>query len=516
MPLGISPFGSSFVVNINIIYICKIIANILQILILKYNKTFMQTHKFKWKLFDVEYSSVRLLELEGEKRLSSEYYDVEYIKVYNNILTKSNEIFFDNIIDFSSWKNLIQSEKWTPFLRTQNIKSISIDENWLSYTEEGNLKLLESWDLIFVRVWWAWDSSVVYWKMIWWTFSDNVLRLKLKNINPFYSSVFFNSSLWRAYFKHVIKWTAQPLISKENFKNLLIPIPSSTFQEKIEELVIESYKQKELSEKLYKEAETLLLTELDLFDYKPKTKNINLISWYSLEVLENHSTTNYSILKELDRFDAEYFDYSYFEIIEKIKNYKWWFDKLINLAKLSKKKIILDEEQNYNYIELADINKSNWMVENTTEILWKNLPSRARMKIEKWSVLFSSLDGSIDKVAIVDINLENLVASTWFFIFKENILNKETLLVLLKIFWQKYISREALGSIMSAISNTGIERVLLPKIEDKIQKIVSQKIQESFTSKTKSKNLLEIAKKAVEIYIEEDEENGFEFINTNV
>ncbi len=340
--------------------------------------------------------------------------------------------------------------------------------------------------------------------------------MPLKNINPFYSSVFFNTNIWQVYFKHIIKWTARPLISKENFLELLIPIPSQPFQQKIESLVIESYKQKELSETLYKEAENLLLSELNLLGFQTKTKNINLTPNDTLAILENHSTINYNILKELDRFDAEYWDYTYFEIINKIKNYKWWFDKLTNLVKVSKKKITLDEEQVYNYIELADINKSNWMVENITEIVWKYLPSRARMKIEKWSVLFSSLDGSIDKVAIVDTDLANLVASTWFFIFKESFLNKETLLVLLKIFWQNYISREALGTIMSAISNTWIERILLPKIESNIQKIITEKIQGSFESKTKSKNLLEIAKKSVEIYIEEDENAWLEFIKSNI
>jgi len=112
------------------------------------------------------------------------------------------------------------------------------------------------------------------------------------------------------------------LISKENFLNLLIPIPSQLFQEKIQELVIESYNQKELSEKLYKEAENLLLSELDLLDYKAKTKNINLALNYILEVPENHSTTNYSILKELDRFDAEYWDYDFVKIKNRVKNIK--------------------------------------------------------------------------------------------------------------------------------------------------------------------------------------------------
>ncbi len=486
----------------------------------------MQTHKFKWKLFDVEYSSVKIWELEGEVRTDSEYYDVQYIKL-NNALIKNN---------FLTWRDIsYYIKKWIfdispnyyrnegiPFIRVKNCNDIYINEDDLVFLDENihnenwNTELW-IWDIVMSKVWTIWEVSInLKFEKI--NFSQNNVWIKVNQnlVNSYYLIAYLKSNSASKLIERKQSWNVQQKLVLEDIRDLKIPIPSQSFQEKIQELVIESYKQNELSENLYKEAESLLLSELDLLDYKPKTKNINLVAWYSLEVLENHSTTNYSILKELDRFDAEYWDYSYFEIIDKIKKYKWWFDKLTNLVKVSKKKITLDEEQVYNYIELADINKSNWMVENITEILWKDLPSRARMKIERWSVLFSSLEGSIDKVAIIDSDLENLVASTWFFIFKENILNKETLLVLLKIFWQKYISREALGTIMSAISNTWIERILLPKIDNSIQKIITGKIQESFTAKTTSKNLLEIAKKAVEVYIEEDESVWFEFIKNNV
>lgn len=489
----------------------------------------MQTHKFKWKLFDVEYSSVKIWELEeSDKRMDSEFYSTENIE--NIIKINSHNYKFLNQLSnkITDWTHFTPkyTESGIPFLSALNVLENTIEYKtfkYISIDEHNKLvkrAYVEEWDILLRKVWvWARFAWVVTYKPFDYSIFVSVALLKLSNeyksLN-YYISTFINSFYWQFQLLRFNKWISQPDLHLEDIAKLKIPIPSQSFQEKIQELVIDSYKQKELSETLYKEAENLLLQELDLLDYKVKTKNINLVSWYSLEMLENHSTINYSILKELDRFDAEYWDYSYFEIIDKIKKYKWWFDKLTNLVKVSKKKITLDEEEVYNYIELADINKSNWMVENITEILWKDLPSRARMKIERWSVLFSSLEGSIDKVAIIDNDIENLVASTWFFIFKENILNKETLLVLLKIFWQKYISREALGTIMSAISNTWIERILLPKIENNIQKIITQKIQDSFIAKTKSKNLLEIAKKSVEIYIEEDEEKGFEFIKNNV
>ena len=90
---------------------------------------------------------------------------------------------------------------------------------------------------------------------------------------------------------------------------------------------------------------------------------------------------------------------------------------------------------------------------------------------------------------------DNLVASTGFFVFKEKFLNKETLLVLLKILSEKYLIREAQGAILSAIPYNSLNRIMLPKINKQTQQKISQLIQQSFKARENSKKLLETAKK---------------------
>lgn len=489
----------------------------------------MQTHKHIWKLFDIEYSSVKSWELEWENRLDSEYYGVSFIKTQQKIL-KNNpsplwryvddwyRVVYENTKILSSYDEKKYKNVW--FLQATNINWIFLQENiwrvvyddWIRYQKWR----IKKWELLIEVKWNTEKLAIVpndYPEDV--LVSGTLFKMSLKDIVPEYVLVYLLTNYWQASKQKLQSNIAVSYINKDSLYSILIPQTSEKFQLKIKDLIKEVFFQNELSEKLYQEAQHLLLSELNLVDYQTKTKTITLQWWVEMQILENHATINYKTLQELDRFDAEYWDYSYFEIIEKIKNYPWWYDNLSNLVKLSKKKITLDEEKTYNYIELADINKSNGMVENITEIIGKDLPSRARMKIEKWSVLFSSLEWSIDKVAIVNSDLLDLVASTWFFIFQEDILNKETLLVLLKIFWQNYIAREALGTIMSAISNNGIERILFPKINIEVQKIITEKIQQSFLAKQQSQHLLELAKKAVEIYIEQDEEQGLEYIKTN-
>ena len=320
----------------------------------------MQTHKFKWKLFDIEYSSVKIWELEGEMRIDSEYYDKYYLDIQNKVIRKNydylknlasnkyqnykpNWEFFEYIE--ISWVN---TQTWTfqsETLETKNQplrakKTVNKNDILISTVRpnRGGVTFINDEKTNIVASTWF-------------------CKLSTNKLNPKYLYILFRTNIYRDLLVRNTTATMYPAVSEDDILNFTIPIPSKSFQKKIESLVIESYKQNELAEKLYKEAETLLLTELNLLNYQTKTKKIKFDWNYEIDAKENHSITNYSILKELDRFDAEYWDYSYFEIVEKIKNYRWWFDKLSNLIKISKKKIILDEEKLYNYIELADINK---------------------------------------------------------------------------------------------------------------------------------------------------------------
>ncbi len=488
----------------------------------------MQTHKYIWNLFDIEYSVIKVSEVSsGSLRIESEFFDVAYLNrdvkitskkwdYLENIANKidswpaysSDHIFQDYLIDripiVKIWD--VTNKRWVESLDYVSKSEVKRFGN--KYYQQSDLLLSMTGDprnIGWVNVYYRLDKKIV--------FNQRVARLGWFENNHMnkYCFVFLNTEYARYHIERYAMWIRQRNVSIYDIEKLKVPIPSESFQKKIEELVVEAYEEKEKSESLYKEAENTLLEELDLLDFQPTTKEFNIFDQvFSIE--NSTSIVKYSDLIDVDRFDAEYWDNKYLEIEDKIKGYAKWYDSILNLSTLSKDKIRIKNENMYNYIELADINKTTWLVENTTEILWENLPSRARMKIKKWDILMSSLEGSIDKIAIVDFEKENLVASTWFYIFREWFLNKETLLVLLKFLWSKYIVREALGTIMSAISDSWLKNILLPKVDKQIQETIANKIQESFVAKEQSKKLLEVAKRGVEIYIEETEERGLRYI----
>ena len=73
--------------------------------------------------------------------------------------------------------------------------------------------------------------------------------------------------------------------------------------------------------------------------------------------------------------------------------------------------------------------------------------------------------------------------------------------------------RDAGGSIILHWRISEIENVVVPLIDFEKQKEIAKLVEESFALKKQSEKLLEVAKRAVEIAIEESEEKAIKFIN---
>jgi restriction endonuclease S subunit len=93
-----------------------------------------------------------------------------------------------------------------------------------------------------------------------------------------------------------------------------------------------------------------------------------------------------------------------------------------------------------------------------------------------------------------------------------NILPDYLTLVLNSKLTQMQAERDSGGSIIKHWKPSEIKEILIPIIDQEIQSQISSLVQESFSLKKTSENLLAIAKKAVEMAIEENEETAMKFI----
>ncbi|MGD0596846.1 MAG: hypothetical protein ABSA64_04900 [Sedimentisphaerales bacterium] len=294
----------------------------------------------------------------------------------------------------------------------------------------------------------------------------------------------------------------QSNINAEELKRIEIPILSKRVQDVIRDLFKLSFDLVNKSESLYRDVEQILLSELGILNWKPK-HNLSFIK-------------NFSESKSSERIDAEYFQPMYDEVVERIEQYKKGYKPLGELVKIKDKNFQPKHDVTYRYIELANIS-ANGDINGFIEADGKDLPTRARRKVNTGDVIISSIEGSLSSIALITDNLNNTLCSTGFFVINSDSINSETLLVLLKSFvGQMQLKKGCSGTILTAISNDEFKKVILPEVKKDIQEEIKLKIIEMYNAKASSKRLLDIAKRTVEMAIEIDEQTATKWIEEQI
>ena len=212
------------------------------------------------------------------------------------------------------------------------------------------------------------------------------------------------------------------------------------------------------------------------------------------------------------RLDAEYYQPKYEDYLKLIFDYKDGWAKLAEICTLKDANFNPTNETNYQYIELSDIDKSGG-ISGCTKDIGENLPSRARRFVNAGDVVVSSIEGSLSSCALVPTEYDNSLCSTGFYVIKSQEISSETLLVLMKSeLMQNILKQSCSGTILTAMNKDEFSNLPIPKIDLTTQTNISQLVQQSFSLKTQSEHLLNVAKRAVEMAIEQDEAAAMEFI----
>ncbi len=294
----------------------------------------------------------------------------------------------------------------------------------------------------------------------------------------------------------------QTNVNPEEVKEIEIPLLNIGFQSLVKTCFDQSHINKLDSYEKYQQAEDLLLETLGLKDFVPSSKASNVKS-----LSESFGTSG--------RLDAEYYQVKYEEIIEQIRqcnNYKS-FDEICSLNDIN---FIPEENIEYKYIELSNIGDKG-EIYGFTEALGLDLPTRARRIVATGDVIVSSIEGSLNSCALITEDYEAALCSNGFHIIRSKVLNPETLLVLFKSNpWQNILKKGCSGTILTAINKSELSDIPIPIIDAEVQARIKERIDSCYQSRQQSEHLLEVAKRAVEIAIEETEESALKFINESM
>lgn len=308
--------------------------------------------------------------------------------------------------------------------------------------------------------------------------------------------VYLNSRFGRNEIERFAMRGNQANFSPAKFRQIQIPVFGAMINGAVKKLTQKAFYDNEQSKVLYHEAEKMLLLELGFDGWTPTEESV--------------SVKNCSDFMSAGRFDAEYFQTKHDEIVAKIKT---CLGGTIKASSVLITGLVNESEDTLErYVELADIGASG-EIEGCTNAMFGELPSRARQRMATGQVIASSIEGSLDRCALVTPEYDKALCSTGFHRFCSQDINPETMLLLFKS-WpiQQLMKRGCSGTILCGILPGALEHVDLPMVNPQVQKVLAAKVRESFALRAESKRLLDLAKHAVETAIEQGEEKSMEIL----
>lgn len=450
----------------------------------------------------MQYSIVKHSQIKSspDLRMDSEYWHPEFIQ---NALLFSSQHKISDFVDPN-----IQNIKSSPINRTfeyLEISGISLNgcEYQLTRVEPGSEPdrahhILQRGDVTVSTVR-PNRNAVAFIQEDGIVGSSGLAVLRTNKVEPAYLFAFCKTDYFVKCLMRANKASMYPAVSKKDVLETPLLVPSDHFRSDIALLVKKALYENQKANASFNSAQSLLLAELGLTDWQPK---------YQLTFIKN-----YSDIKQSNRIDAEYHQPKYDEIVNAVQACSGGWDTLGNLVNLKAKNYQPKGEQEYKYIELANVRGNGEVIDCMTE-KGQNLPTRARRIVSKGDVIVSSIEGSLDSVALIDKEYDQALCSTGFHVLDSLALNSETLLVFLKsMVGQLQLKKGCSGTILTAINKDELTRIVLPKIKEETQIKIQQKALEAFNLKKQSKHLLECAKRAVEIAIEQDEQAAIQWLD---
>lgn len=316
--------------------------------------------------------------------------------------------------------------------------------------------------------------------------NQDIAKITLKGgLNPFYLYAFLRSKYGQNFLKREARGSVQQHVFLSQMEMIRVPLLNTTFQNQIEQIVRAGHSSLSKSKSLYSEAEECLLAELGLKGWQPDNNPVNI-----KQLKESFLASG--------RLDAEYYQPKYEDYASFIRKYKGGVDTLGKVCTLNEKNFNPIENHEYKYIELSNIGNSGEITGCTTSI-GVELPSRARRLVHTNDVIVSSIEGSLQSVALVTDDYDKAICSTGFYVVKSETINPETLLVLFKSEpMQNLLKQGCSGTILTAIGRNELQNIVMPKIRNEVQTEIATYVQKSISLRNEAKQLLESAKLRVE------------------
>ncbi len=315
-------------------------------------------------------------------------------------------------------------------------------------------------------------------------------------VNPFFVFAFLTTRFARSQIERQTTGGVQQRINLDALVSIQTPILSDAFQKQVELRVLDAHRQHDLARLFSHQAETLLLDAL------------GLRVWQTPEPLTY--TCRASEALAAARFDAEYFASRVAQLLAKLSA-----DGLTIHDVAPSRREVFDPSKhtadNFHYIEISGLRSDGTATSEVTPT--GEAPSRASKKVHQGDIITSTV-GPIRRLsAIVGPEQHEHVCSSGFVVLEPRVIASEVLLTYLRLpVVCELMDLHTSASLYPSISERDILKLPIPEIPATAAKSIIQNIRPAHSARHEARELLERAKRAVELAIERGEEKAMKLI----
>ena len=339
------------------------------------------------------------------------------------------------------------------------------------------------------------------------TWNQRVARIR-KISNDFLSNyslyAVLSSEIVRMQMERFAKGIRQRNLGNDCFSYVKVPILDEKYQILIDDIVRKHILLLDKSKMVYKEAEKILANTL----------NVRQVRKGALAKSEKRYSES---LLLTGRLDAEYYQPKYdalFALLSKVKTKKLGgADGVVNILKSIDPGSDAYVDEGIPFVRVSDVNKFE-IIDPEIKLDTKLISTPEKLFPKKNTILFSK-DGSVGIAYKVEEDLRVITSGALLHLTvrdSSEVLTDYLTLVLNSPIVQLQAERDSSGAIIQHWKPSEIEKVIIPILDMTIQKEIAAKVQESFAFRKKSKQLLEYAKRAVEMAIEQGEDVALEWL----
>ena len=458
----------------------------------------------------LEYSEILFSQIDLGDRFDSDYYTKNYLHISNQMSKVSTEklgkLATAVASAFYPAATHLYSEGDTAFARCVDCVSYPVitkdqDSKFekIPYTfgkKNKGISFIKTEDIIITKVGTPCYASILtdYDEI---ALSRTVMGLTgIHGIDPYYLMVFLRCKYGFKQLFRQRELIIQYQLTLPRVKAVDVFLADDKLQKAVNRLCGKSREFQKNSNEAYQFAEQTLMEIV-------KCPDFSAFGTHSIKSINESFTLS-------GRLDAEYYQPKYDALFETLSRFKCaklgGANGLVNITKSIEPGSEAYVEEGIPFVRVSDVSRFE-LSEPEIKLRSDILPNPEVLFPQKDTILLSK-DGSVGIAYKVETPMSVITSGALLHLKirdKSTILPDYLTLVLNSPIVQLQAEQDSNGAIIQHWKPSEIENVIIPILEMDLQKEIVAKVQESFTLRKQSKQLLEYAKQAVEIAIEQGE-----------